>query len=270
MLFERSYQFLGGSTSGGPRQKKGLGRVWELIMDNTARFLVSNLICLICMLPCALGIAYALSENSPILLALAGLVGGMLFGPSYAALSDGVLLAVRDLPGAWWRKYLRAWRVNWKDALVPGGILGCLVAVLTYEFCTIKFEQRLPVSMYVCAIVAVVVLLAFFTYLWPQLVYADLKLHQMLNNCMMMLLAHPLVSVAATLVQAAYWGLLLWFFPFTAILIPLTGVWLPNLLGLMIVYNQLNRDFKIEERQFGGTARQPETEEAAPEEGDVE
>lgn len=270
MLFERSYQFLGGSTSGGPRQKKGLARVWELIMDNTARFLVSNLICLICMLPCALGIAYALSKNSPILLALAGLVGGMLFGPSYAALSDGVLLAVRDLPGEWWRKYLRAWRVNWKDALVPGGILGCLVAVLTYEFCTIKFEQRLPTSMYVCALVAVVVLLAFFTYLWPQLVYADLKLHQMLNNCMMMLLAHPLVSVAATLVQAAYWGLLLWFFPFTAILILLTGVWLPNLLGLMIVYNQLNQDFKIEERQLGGAARQSETDDEAPEEDDID
>ena len=87
---------------------------------------------------------------------------------------------------------------------------------------------------------------------------------------MMMLLAHPLVSVAATLVQAAYWGLLLWFFPFTAILIPLTGVWLPNLLGLMIVYNQLNQDFKIEERQLGGAARQPETDDAAPEEDDID
>lgn len=265
-MFERSYQIIGGSTSGGPQRKKGLGRVWELIMDNTSRFLLSNLICLACMIPCALGIFYALGQNSPLLLALAGLVGGMLFGPSYGAMSDGILLAVRDLPGDWWKKYRRAWRVNWKDALVPGGILGCVVAVLTYEICSIQFDQLLPASMYICTIAAVVILLAFFTFLWPQLVYTDLKLHQILSNCMMMMMAHPLVTLAATAVQVAYWGLLAWFFPYTIIFLPFTGLWLPNLLGLMIIYNQLNRDFKIEERQADVSAPSAEEDDEAEDE----
>lgn len=264
MLFERSYQILGGSTSGGPQRKRGLGRVWELIMDNTARFLVSNLICILCALPCVLGILYALGENSLLMLILAGLVGGMIFGPSYGALSDGVLLAVRDLPGEWWRKYRHAWKMSWKDSLIPGGVLGCLVSLMTYEYYQVDYGIELPGSMYACTLVAIVVLVAFFTYLWPQLVFTDLKLRQILPNCLMMLLAHPLVSLASILVQLAYWGLLLWFFPMTGILIPITGAWLPSLLGLMIVYNQLNRDFKIEARQFGGQAE----EETLPEHGE--
>lgn len=266
MLFERSYQFLGGSTSGGPQRKKGLGRVWELIMDNTARFLLSNLICILCALPCAIGIFCALARNSLLLLILAGLLGGMVFGPSYGALSDGVLLAVRDLPGEWWHKYLHAWKMSWKDSLLPGAILGALVAVMTYEYYQVDYGIELPGSMYVSTLAAIVLLIAFFTYLWPQLVYTDLKFHQMIPNCLMMLLAHPLVSIVSILVQLAYWGLLLWFFPLTSILIPITGAWLPNLLGLMIVYNQLNQDFKIEARQFGQTKDEQERGKTAEEE----
>lgn len=254
-MFERSYQFLGGSTSGGPQRKKGLGRVWELIMDNTLRFLVSNLICILCALPCVLGILYALSYNSLLLMLGAGLVGGMLFGPSYGALSEGVLRAVRDLPGQWWKSYLRAWKMSWKDSLIPGAALGCLVALMTTEYYLLDYGVELPEAIFPCTMVAIVVLVAFFTYLWPQLVYTDLKLRQMLPNCLMMILAHPLVSLGAILVQLAYWGLLLGLFPATGILIPLTGAWLPNLLGLMIVYRQLDKEFQIEARQTVGAAQ---------------
>ena len=256
-MFERSYQFLGGSTSGGPQRKKGLGRVWELIMDNTTRFLVSNLICILCALPCVLGFLYALSHNSLLMMLAAGFLGGMLFGPSYGAMCEGILRAVRDLPGQWWKCYLHAWKMSWKDSLIPGAALGCLVALMTVEYYLLDYGVELPEALFPCTLVAIVVLIAFFTYLWPQLVYTDLKLHQMLPNCLMMILAHPLVSLGAILAQLAYWGLLLGLFPATGILIPLTGAWLPNLLGLMIVYNQLNKEFQIEARQTFQTGASP-------------
>ena len=43
--------FRGGLNTGGPIQKKGLGRVLEIIMDNLTRFLVSSLICLVTLIP---------------------------------------------------------------------------------------------------------------------------------------------------------------------------------------------------------------------------
>lgn len=246
-MFERS--FLGGSTSGGPIKSKGIGKFLEIILDNISRFLFSNFMCLLCMIPGTAGILWALNRDNPALLLGIGFVGGMLFGPAYGALNDGMLYAVRGVPGNWLKKYFHAWKRDWKEELLPGAILGALTALLVYElFVAVFGERALPVSIYVCTGLTVAIVSAIFTYYWPQRVFSDLKNRQIFRNCLLMLMAHPFVGLKAALIHVAYWSLMVVFIPYSGLFLLLFGSWLPNLLGLLAVYPRLNQDFKIEER----------------------
>ena len=64
--------FRGGLNTGGPIQKKGLGRVLEIIMDNLTRFLVSSLICLVTLIPGTAAALYAIGTGNGLLLLAAG------------------------------------------------------------------------------------------------------------------------------------------------------------------------------------------------------
>ena len=241
--------FRGGLNTGGPIRKKGLGRVLEIIMDNLTRFLVSSLICLVTLIPGTAAALYAIGTGNGLLLLAAGAVGGALFGPAYGAMSDGMLYALRGVPGNWWRKYCRAWQRDWKGNLVPGAVTGLLLVLLLYEGAVISADPGfLPTSMYVCSLLSAAVALAVFTYFWPQREFSDLKLGQLLHNSLLMLLARPVNSLKTALVQMLYWGLIVVGFPYSTIALPLLGLWFPQLMGLLVVYRQLNEDFQIEER----------------------
>lgn len=241
--------FSGGRNTGGPIKSRGLGRVLGIIMDNMTRFLLSNLICLACLAAGAAAVWYALSQNSAPLLLGAGFLGGMLLGPAYGAMSDGMLQAVRGVPGRWWYKYRRALKRDWKDCLLPGAFTGLLIALLAYEFVILGVDASLlPSSIYICTAITVAVALAVFTYFWPQRVFSDLKMGQIFRNCMLMIMAHPATALKTVLVQALYWGLVVAGFPYSVIALPILGLWFPQLMGLLVVYPQLNTDFKIEER----------------------
>lgn len=246
-MFERS--FLGGRNTGGPIKSKGLARVLEIILDNLSRFLISNLLCLLCLAPGGLVVLYALTGSSPLLLFGAGLLGGMLFGPAYGAMSDGMLYAVRGVPGNWWRKYRRAWARDWRGNLIPGAITGLLAALLVYEAFVLAMDASfLPPSIYVCTAVTVALLMGLFTYFWPQRAFSDLKIGQLFKNSRLMMMAHPSTALKAVGVQLLYWALIVVGFPYSAIALPVLGLWFPQLMGLLIIYPQLNEDFKIEER----------------------
>lgn len=249
-MFERIFQ--GGSNSGGPVRHKGLRRVLEIILDNLSRFLLSSLLCFLSLVPGALAVLRALSGSSFLLLLAAGFAGGLLFGPAYGAMSDGMLYAVRGVPGNWWRKYRRTWRRDWRGNMIPGGIMGLFGALLAYEGILLgAAPDFLPVSVYVCTGIAVAVAMAISTYFWPQRVFSDLKNRQIFKNSRLMILMHPMTALKALLVQMLYWALLVIGFPYSAIALPLLGFWFPELLGLLVVYPQLNEDFKIEERLGG-------------------
>lgn len=249
-MFERTFQ--GGSSSGGPIRRKGVGRVLEIILDNLSRFLLSSLLCFLSLVPGALAVLWTLSGSSFLALLAAGFAGGLLFGPAYGAMSDGMLYAVRGIPGNWWRKYRRAWRRDWKGNLIPGGIMGLLGALLAYEGIVLWTEPSfLPTSLYVCTGVCAAVAIAVYTYFWPQRVFSDLKNRQIFKNSRLMILMHPMTALKALLVQLLYWAVLVIGFPYSVIALPLLGFWFPELLGLLVVYPQLNEDFKIEERLGG-------------------
>lgn len=247
-MFERFFQNLG-SGDGDPIQRRGLARVLEIILDNLTRLLVSSLLCLVCLIPWAAAVLWAISRGSALELLGAGFVGGLLFGPAYGAMIDGMLYAVRDVPGSWWRTYRHAWKRDWKGNLIPGGITGVLAALAAYEGIMLGTQPDfLPVSVYVCTGLALAVAMTVFTYFWPQRAFSDLKNRQILKNSRLMILMHPVTALKALLVELLYWAALIVAFPYSGIALPLLGLWFPALMALLIIYPQLNKDMKLEER----------------------
>lgn len=240
---------MGGTTSGSAIKTKGLSRTWELCMDNLVRFLVSNLLCLVSLIPGAFGTFIGVMDGGqPIWLLLSGIVGGALFGTCYGAMMDGILIAMRDSSGGWWKRYRHAWKRDWRDNLLPGALMGTLVALVLHVLCRLGSGQSLPPAMLASTVAAAVVAVAIFTYLWPQRVFLDLGIAAIFYNCLLMILRHPLKTLLAVLAQGLYWGMMLFLFPYSTILLLILGLWFPALVSTQILYQQLNCDLKIEER----------------------
>lgn len=247
-MFERFFQN-SGSGDGDPIQRRGLARGLEIILDNLTRLLVSSLLCLVCLIPWAAAVLWTVSRGGALELVGAGFTGGLLFGPAYGAMIDGMLYAVRDVPGSWWRTYRRAWKRDWKGNLIPGGITGVLAALAAYEGIMLGAQPDfLPVSVYVCTGLALAVTMTVFTYFWPQRAFTDLNNRQIFKNSRLMILMHPVTALKALLVELLYWAALIVAFPYSAIALPLLGLWFPALMALLIIYPQLNKDLKMEER----------------------
>ncbi len=249
MIFGQDFNHMGGTVSGPVIKTKGLSRTWELCMDNLARFLVSNLLCLLSLIPGALGMSIGVMDGGqPIWLLLSGIVGGALSGTCYGAMMDGILNAMRDSSGGWWKRYRFVWKRDWKDNLLPGALEGTLIALVLHVLCRLGNGLALPPAMLASTVFAAVVAAAIFTYLWPQRVFLDLRIAAIIYNSLLMILRHPVRTLLAVLVQALYWGVLLFLFPYSTMLLIILGLWFPALVSTQILYQQLNRDLKMEER----------------------
>ncbi len=248
MLFGQDFENMGGTTTGPTSNSTGVRLFWEVCFDNLGRFLGTNALSILFMLPAVAGIIYALSLNSLPARLAAGVLGGVIAGPAYGAMMDGVMRGIRQEPGRWWDHYLQAWKRDWKVNLLPGAVLGGLAAMVVDVVVVLRYGDGLPTSLLVCTIVSIVAALAIFTYLWPQRVLLDLKLRYIFRNSLFMIFAHPLITLLSVAAQLVYWGLMLMLIPYSLIILLLLGLWFPAVMGTMIVYKKLNADLKIEVR----------------------
>jgi uncharacterized membrane protein YesL len=245
----QDFNDMGGTVTGKVDNGKGVGRVWGMIMDNTARFFLSNLICVVALLPLTAGILAALALRSPLLLMVAGVIGGAIEGPFYACMIDGILAALRGFPGNWWRRYRMVLKRDWKSDLAPGIVMGVFMAVVVDLLVIMNYGETPELGLFF-TILCAAILLVLFTYLWPQRVLLDLKLPEIIKNSILMILMHPLVTLGALAIQLAYWGLMLILIPYSSLFLIVLGFWFPALLSTTAIYGRLNEDLKIEER-FG-------------------
>lgn len=246
-MFRESFERITG-VSTNTEKSKGLSRLWEIIMDNTAHFFISSLFCVLSFIPAGLGIFYSLSINNIIVLFISSIIGCAIFGLFYGTMINGMLIAMRDETGDWLKKYSHALKRDFKDNMIAGALVGLILFIGIYVLCLIKTGSTLPVSMIACTAVTILVALAIFTYLWPQRVFFDLKLLDIIRNSIFMSLAHPLVTLSAILVQIIYWSILILLVPYSIIFLVIFGLWFPALLSIFITYNKMNTEFHIEEK----------------------
>lgn len=244
----QDFEDLGGTVTGKVYNGKGVGKLWNMIMDNLARLFVSNLICIAAAIPGVTGMALGYLGGNSLLLLLSGLVLGLLLGPFYGCMMDGILVALRGFPGNWWPRYKMVLKRDWKSCLLPGLLTGVMLAIVLDVLMVLAGGGTLPMLMLWTTGIALVLFLLYTIYVWPQRVLLDLRFHQILKNCLPMFLAHFPTTLGALAIKLAYWALMLILFPYSTIFLLVLGVWFPALMATCAVYKNINHDFKIEER----------------------
>ena len=124
-----NYNDLGGTLDAEQGDRSSRGYTWHQIVDNFSRLFVTNLICVLFLVPALTGFMLGSLWNRPQLLLLAGVLGGALAAPSYIAMYDAALMSYRGYPGRWWERYKLVFKREWKGSLVPGMVIGLIAAM---------------------------------------------------------------------------------------------------------------------------------------------
>lgn len=222
-------------------RKRGLARLLEILGRDLGSLYAAGLLILLAGLPTALLVGTALYLGSLPLCLLAAAATGWLTGPPLAGFYDTALRALRDEPGYWWHTYHRAWRRNFKETLIPGSVFCTAQAALLYLIFVLPRRAALPASLALVIWADAALVLALGSYFWLQAAMLDCSNVQRVQNCIRMAVGFLPQTLAAACVQLAYWLCIAWIVPRCAFVFLLTGVWLPHLLALMILYPPIER-----------------------------
>ncbi len=242
------YNNLGGTLDAEQGDRSARGYTWNVIVDNFPRLLLTNLLCVIALIPALTGFMLGSMWDRPQILLLSGAVGGLIAAPFYAAMYDAALMSYRGYPGRWWERYKKVLKREWKGSLVPGLVIGLLVAAVINIVTNLYEGNRLPEMMLISIVIACLFVLAITTYLWTQRLMVDLTLMQVVKNSWLMTMMHPLITLGAIAFRCVYWALMLILYPYSIVFLVFLGAWFPALMTIRIMYNTLDHDMKLDER----------------------
>lgn len=225
-------------------RKTGLARVVEVLGRDLWSFFKAGFLAVLSLVPFLFGIAFAVVSHALLVAVLAGVIGGLIAAPQLCAMADTVLRSLRDEPGFWWQTYRRAWKRNGKASLLPGGVFGLLCAMEIFMLFHLGGADSFVTGVF---LVGIVLVWGVFTYVWAQLPLLELPFGLVLKNAALLFLAYLPRSLGAAAVQVVYWGAIVLFFPYSALMLPVTNLWIPMVFSLMIVYPALEKSFQIEE-----------------------
>ena len=247
-LFHPNYNTPGPGVRKDEPRKKGAARFFEILGRDMGDLFRANVLCAVCFIPALALILLGILGHTVLLAAAGGLLGGILFGPCYAGLHDTILRAMRDEPGYWWHTYKKAFRRNWRQSLVPGAVLGFLLASQLFMgyFLLTGGQTDIVSAALICMNVLLTAMI--FPFVFSQLVLMDLNLSTLVKNSFLLALSFAPRSIAAALVQIVYWVAILAFLPYTAIWVLLFGYAFVLLIVMMILYPVLDQCFGLEEK----------------------
>lgn len=234
-------------------RQTGFNRYKQLLAIRFSQWWKVGLLTLAGLAPLAAGIIYSVCVSSVLVLIPCSVLGGVIAGPFLAGLYDAVLRGLRDDPLPWKDAWRRSWKQNWKESLIPGALTGLMTGL--YAFMTMLFwwAETMPslgtVALYLFSLLLLLVLSGLY---WPQLVLFGQSPAIRLRNCMLFCVKHFWRVMGAGLLRLAYIAVLVLFTPWTMVLLPLTGLWYIVFLAQFLIYEQMDKEFHIEEL-FGGT-----------------
>ncbi len=238
------------NASGGTgRRMTGSARFSELLERDFKRFFIVNLLTLLGFLPFAAGVLIAVLSSSILVLLPACVIGGAIAGPAISCMYDVIFRSLRDAPGRCMENYRRAWKQNWRQAVLPG-ILFCLM-LGCYLFMLMMFwwaETAPSLGTIALYLFSLVIFTMFFTLYWPQLVLFEQSGIQRFKNCLLFIIRFFWKTLGCALIQIAYWAVIVLFLPWSVVLLPLTGLWFILFTANFLLYNTLNEIFGIEEQ----------------------
>ncbi|MGN0983711.1 MAG: DUF624 domain-containing protein [Gemmiger sp.] len=227
-------------------RKVGLPRFFELLGRDLWSFYQASFLCCLGFLPGFVLMLFGLMAGAMPLCVAGGVLAGVVGAPFLCGLLDTVLRALRDEPGYWWHTYKKAWRQNWKESLLPGLAFGVFFGLWISLIFLLTSMESVPISVWTCLVVGLFLGLGYFGYLFAQIPLVSLPLGQLIKNAALMFLGFFPRTLAATLVMAGYWGLVLFYMPYTIPVVFVTGFWLPTVISMMILYPGLDKVFSLE------------------------
>lgn len=233
-------------------RQTGFRRYKQLLSVRFGSWWKVNLLTLLGFLPLAAGVFYSIAVSSALVLLPCSILGGAVAGPFLAGLYDAVLRGLRDDPLPWKDAYARSWRQNWKASLLPGAVLGLLLGLYAFMGMLFWWAETPPglgtVGLYLFGLLLI---LSVNSLLWPQLVLLEQTLPVHLRNCLLFTIKYFWRVMGTGLLQLGYLAVLVLFAPWTAALLLFTGIWYIVFLSQLLIYEQINGAFHIEDRLTG-------------------
>ena len=237
-------------------RQTGFNRYKQLLSIRFGQWWKVNLITLAGLAPLAGGIFYAIGVFSMLVLLPCCVVGGMIAGPFLAGLYDAILRGLRDDPTPWKDAYIRSWRQNWRGSLLPGALLGLLAGVYAFMAMLFWWAETPPglgtLALYLFSLLLVLVVC---TVYWPQLVLFDQSPAIRLRNCVLFCVKYFWRVMGTGLVQLAFAAFYVLFAPWSALLLLVIGAWYIVFLAQLLIYDQMDESFRIEEQYRQKTDR---------------
>ena len=229
-------------------RQTGFYRYRQVLSVRFAGWWQINLLTLVGFMPLTAAITFAIMTSSILMLLPLSFLGGMIAGPFIAGLYDGILLGLRDDPLPWRERYVRALKQNWRGSLLPGGMLGLLLGLYVFMAMLFWWAEVPPSLGTICLyLFSLLIVLTANTLYWTQLVLFEQKTSIRLRNCLLFVIKYFWRSFGAGLLQLFYMTILVLFAPWTLFLLVITGIWYILFLSLLLLYDQLDEAFQIEE-----------------------
>ena len=226
----------------------GFNRYKQLLSFHAGNWLKVNLITTAGALPFAFGCAYAMLSSSSLVMIAAGVIGGMILGPFWAAFMTSIMKGLMDAPGRFWDNYKKAFKQNLKSSLLPGAVCGLFISMFIFMAFMMYYASSTPTAGTIALyLFGALLFIMVNTMLWPQLVLFDQNLFIRIRNILLFGSKYLWRVLGVSLLQLAWILLIVLFAPITLLIIPFLGFWYITFLSQLIIYEQLNYELKIEE-----------------------
>lgn len=236
-----------GSSSGQPMAKRGFFGFWNAFARDGWNWVFAGFLTVLSSLPYFIGLIVSLDSTSLFPMAVTAPLGGMLLGSQLTGLADTLLRSLRHEDRPWWRTYRASWKRNLRASLLPGLLLGTVLAIQVF---TLRFaldvEPSLSTFAWVCLSVLLVTAIA--SFLFPLLAAVELKLPALLKSAVVLCFHKPLRTLAAAVIQIAYWTAMGWFFPRSLPVFIIFQFWFPVAVSTGLIYPPLERAYDLEAR----------------------
>lgn len=232
-------------------RRVGFDRYRQLLSFYTLRWMKVNLLTVAGALPLAAGITISLLTSSILVLIPASILGGMIFGPFLAGLFDSIMRGLRDAPGEWWTHYKKSWKQNALGSLFPGAVLGLLIGMFIFMVNVMWAAKTAPgwgtIALFIFSFFLFLIITTLY---WPQLVLFRQSIGWRLKNMILFIAKHFWKVFGVALLELLYIALYVLFAPWTLTLVPFIGFWYILFTAELILYNDFNEDFRVEEQYY--------------------
>lgn len=231
----------------GQERKRGLARIWEIILRDFWQLLGSGLIATLAALPYGICVMLFLPANAVGPLILSGAITGALASVFGMNLLDTILRCLRDEAGFWSLQYKKSLRNNTLSAALFGAIFGPLFAV---DLLGLALAVHRDQSIFQVAFLAlsVVFLLGFALNLAIQIPLMRLPVLALIKNALLLFQGNLGFSLLAVTVLGGYAALFALLPSTLSFLFIVSNLWLPMLVAVFLLYGCIERNFNIESR----------------------